>query len=251
MYNRQILIALAIKYNGDYSLIKRHIEKAVNNDNVMPIECANCITIFDDDYPIELLDLEQPPFVLFYKGNKDLLKTKKIGVIGSRMPCDYASEATKRLVLKKSDCTVVSGLALGIDALAHSYAKNTIGVLGCGIDYIYPWANKYLFAKMEKEGLILSEYPGMTKPEAKNFLTRNRIVAALSDTVYVMQISSRKSGTMNTVNTALSLNKTVKILPYSILDVNGMKNNQLISDGGMSITSKDIEMEENYEIDNG
>ena len=103
---------------------------------------------------------------------------------------------------------------------------------------------------MEKEGLIISEYPGMTKPEAKNFLTRNRIVAALSDTVYVMQ-SSGRSGTMNTINTALSLNKTVKILPYSILDVNGMKNNQLISDGGMSITSKDIEMEENYEIDNG
>lgn len=244
MYNRNTLIALAIKYNGDYSLIKRHIEKAVNDDNVMPIECDNCITIFDDDYPTELFDLDNPPFVLFYKGNKDLLKTTKIGVIGSLSACEYALAATKQLVLKESEHTVVSGLAFGIDAQACRYAKNTIGVLGCGIDYIYPLGNKELFRKVEEEGLIISEYPGMTKPEAKNFLTRNRIVAALSDTVYAMQIdSSVKSGPMDTVNTALSLNRTVKILPYSIFDVNGFDNNQLICDAGFPIiTTLDIEM---------
>ena len=237
--DRKKLISYAFCFRGEYD----KIIKAINADLDVPeIIIDNAITIFDDVYPKELLNHKYPPFVLFYKGNLDLLKEKKVGIVGSRKPCEYALKATRLLSQNNNDSVIVSGLAKGIDACAHEYANKTIGVLGCGIDYIYPMCNYNLIKRIEKEGLILSEYPGLSKPLAYHFPFRNRIIACLSKKIYVMQ-SSSKSGTMTTINEALELGREVKVLPYDVFNESGMNNNNLIYEGATPITNIDLKCE--------
>lgn len=236
MKARERLISYAIKYGGDI----RKISKAyLNDEDINYISYDNCFTIFDDIYPKEFYRLAVPPLVLFYKGDLSLLYKDKIGVVGSRVTCDYALKATKDLVLNKKDKVIVSGLAKGIDAYAHKYADKTIGILGCGIDYIYPLENKHLYKKLEKEGLIISEYPYLIKPYKDHFPFRNRLIAALASEVYVMQ-SRKNSGTFTTINEALTLGKNIKILPYDIYNKEGIFNNYLIEEGASLITIDDL-----------
>lgn len=236
MGNREKLIGLAIKYDGEYFKIANAIER---NEEIEEVTYEKCITILDDNYPYDLRELKYPPFVLFYKGNISLLKEKKIGVVGSRYPCDYALKATMCLVNKNNDNVIVSGLAKGIDAKAHEISDYSIGILGCGIDYVYPYENINLYLKLEEKGLILSEYPGRVKPLAYHFPFRNRIIAALSNTVYVMQ-SSERSGTVTTINEALELQKEVKVLPFSVFDNEGNYNNKLINDGAILLEANEL-----------
>ena len=234
--NRNILIAYSLKYDGEYFAILKAIK---DKEEIKPISLENCFTIFDDIYPKELLNLKYPPLVIYYKGNINLLKEDKIAVVGSRMACDYALKATTHLIMKNIDKTIVSGLACGIDAKAHEIADKTIGVLGCGIDYVYPRSNMYLFNKLKNTGLMLSEYPNMVKPLAYHFPFRNRIIISLSKTIYIMQ-STKKSGTMTSVNEALELGKEIKVLPYDIYSEYGVNNNELILDGASLITKDEI-----------
>ena len=233
---RNKLISYSFYYRGHYDKITRAIE---NNEDIMIDRNINAITILDEIYPKSFLDLKSPPYVLYYKGNLDLLKGDKIGVVGSRKPCDYSIKCTKNLILNNQDKVIVSGLAKGIDAYAHYYAKKTIGILGCGIDYIYPKCNYELIKRVERNGLILSEYPLDTKPYAYHFPFRNRLIAALSKVVYVMQ-SNIKSGTVTTVNEALELGKEIRVLPYDAFDLNGIGNNTLINEGASMILYEEI-----------
>ena len=235
MNNRERLISLALKYDGNYKKIK----DAILKNEVAEYKEVSCITIFDDDYPKTLLNLDDPPFVLFYKGNKDLLKEDMIGIVGSRSPCEYAKKACIYLTLNKKDKVIVSGLAKGIDGLAHEHALKTIGILGCGIDYIYPKVNSELFKRIEKDGLLLSEYPFDVKPFACHFPFRNRIISALSKELYVMEVHL-KSGTMTSVNEALKLGKDVKVLPFDIFSEKSVYNNQLIKEGALLIEYSDL-----------
>lgn len=234
--NREKLISYSFYYGGEYNQIIRAIKE---NRQVDIVNIDNAITIFDKDYPKCFLDLKYPPLVLYYKGNLQLLKSNCIGVVGSRMPCDYALKATECLVKKNDDKTIVSGLAKGIDACAHSYAKNTIGILGCGIDYIYPMCNFELIKTVEKQGLIISEYPKMSKPLGYHFPFRNRLIASLASKLYIMQ-SSTKSGTMTTINEALELGKEIRVLPYDVFNEFGITNNTLINEGALMIESEEI-----------
>ena len=236
MREKDKLISYAIKYNGSYDRIKYAIS---SREDIREIKCDNCITIFDDEYPRKFLDLKDPPFVLFYKGDISLLKESSIGVVGSRRPCDYSLAATKLLALNNKDRVIVSGLARGIDGMAHKYAYKSIGVLGCGIDYIYPKENEYLYKRLEKEGLIISEYPFNTVPFPYNFPFRNRIIAALSDEIYIME-AHEKSGTLTTINAALELGKDIKVLPFDIFKKEGEYNNYLISEGASIINIEDL-----------
>ena len=234
--DKDLLISYAVYYKGEY----REIINAINEKKSVPlIKMDNAVTIFDDAYPERLHDLKYPPLVLFYKGDLSLLKKEAIAVVGSRKPCDYALKATKALVRKHNDKIIISGLAKGIDACAHENASKTIGILGCGIDYIYPFQNYELFKKMEKNDLIISEYPGMREPLAYHFPFRNRIIAALSQRVYVMQ-SALKSGTMTTVNECLEMGKEVRVLPYDVFNVDGVHNNHLIYEGATPILKDEI-----------
>ena len=236
MTNREVIISLALKYQGSYDRIKYAIS---SKEDVEHIPYENAITIFDEDYPKELFSLKSPPFVLFYKGNKKLLRKEKIAVVGSRKPCDYALDATRALVLSKKDKVIISGLAKGIDAQAHRCAKRTIGILGCGIDYVYPKENAPLYKKIEEEGLILSEYPGYCVPYPYNFPFRNRIIAALAEEVYIME-AHEKSGTLTTINEALELGRNIKVLPYDVFVEEGKYNNYLINEGAMMIDISDL-----------
>lgn len=234
--DRNTLITYSLYFNGDYN----KITKAIDADFLLPLKTVdNAITIFDSEYPLKLLDLKYPPYVLYYKGDLNLLKDSSIAIVGSRKPSEYAVKATKGLVEAKNDKVIISGLAKGIDAVAHLYACKTIGILGCGIDYIYPKENYDLIKKVEKHGLILSEYPGFTKPLGYHFPFRNRLIVALSELVYVMQ-STIRSGTMTTVNEALEMGKEVRVLPYDIFDENGINNNNLIFEGATPIERKEI-----------
>lgn len=236
MKDKERLISYAIKYNGDFTRIAKAY---VTNEDTPSLPYEKCFTVFDDCYPMEFMMLNRPPLVVFYKGNLELLGERKIGVVGSRNACEYALNSTKALVINKSDKVIVSGLAKGVDAYAHKYARKTIGILGCGIDYIYPFENKELYKRMEKEGLILSEYPNIVKPLKYHFPFRNRLIAALSDEIYIMQ-SRKASGTITTINEALELGKDIKVLPYDIFNPDGIYNNFLINEGALMISHRDL-----------
>ena len=197
------------------------------------------LTLFDKEYPKRLLDLRYPPLVLFFKGDLSLLNEECIAIVGSRKPCDYALKATERLAQSADGKVIVSGLAKGIDAAAHRHAFKTIGVLGCGIERIYPESNRSLIEKIARQGLVISEYPGNVPPLAFHFPFRNRIIAALSSRVYIMQ-SALRSGTMTTVNEALELGKDIRVLPYPIFDECGINNNHLIYEGAQPILIDEI-----------
>ena len=234
--DRNKLISYSFYYLGEYD----RIIKAINDNTDVPlVNITNVITIFDKEYPKKLLQLKYPPMVLYYKGNLDLLNQEAIAIVGSRNPCEYALIATEKIVKANKDKVIISGLAKGIDACAHYNANKTIGILGCGIDYIYPRSNYDLIRRVEIEGLVLSEYPAMSKPLGYHFPFRNRIIACLSDKTYVMQ-SNLKSGTMTTVNEALELGREVKVLPYDIFNSNGINNNHLIYEGANIIESEEI-----------
>lgn len=180
--------------------------------------------------------------MLYYKGNLKLLHAQAIAVVGSRLPKDYAITMTKDVVnCLAQRYVIISGLAKGIDALAHLTSlpfKSTIAVLGCGIDLIYPKENTDLFLQIESQGLILSEYPKMSLPLKHHFPNRNRIVAALSKAVVVMQ-ADLKSGALITVNEALNLGKDIYTIPYDLMALEGQGCNLLIQQGANMILNHD------------
>ncbi|MCR4854792.1 MAG: DNA-protecting protein DprA [Erysipelotrichaceae bacterium] len=234
--NREKLISYSFYCGGEYG----EILKAVREDrDVRCLRIENALTIFDDGYPKELLDLKYPPFVLYYKGDLKLLCEEKYAIVGSRDPCAYALKATEGLARHHKDKVLVSGLAKGIDACAHRNAEKTIGILGCGIDYIYPRCNEDLIRDVAERGLILSEYPSLSKPLAFHFPFRNRIIAALSQKVCIMQ-SRARSGTMTSVNEALELGRQICVLPYDIFTEEGVQNNQMIYEGAQPILREEI-----------
>lgn len=230
---RQQILYYAVKYHGEYQTMKKAIEK---NEPWEKIEYeGHYLTLLDENYPKCLFQLEEPPFILFYEGNLDLLNQRCVCVIGSRNISNHAYKSIASLMRNINPKEViVSGLAKGIDALAHQEAirshRKTIGVIGCGLDICYPKQNEVLYVTMKKDHLVLSEYPKGTKPFSHHFPLRNRILAALSDRCYVVE-AKRKSGTMITANYAFSLNKEVIAFPHRYDDVFGEGCNELIQLG--------------------
>lgn len=230
---REQIIYYSYKYKGEYARIIKAIK---DDEDYKSLGIDNCLTILDAEYPKELSLLHYPPLVIYYKGDLSLLKEDKVAIVGSRIASDYAKEATIKLTAKlnEQNLVIISGLALGIDAIAHFHAKRTIGILGSGIDYYYPRQNEKLIEECSKKHLILSEYPGLTPPLKHHFPIRNRMIAALGRELYVMQ-ASVKSGTMTTVKHAIDLNRDVYALPYRIFDLEGEACNMLIQEGAQMI----------------
>ena len=177
------------------------------------------ISIEDKKYPARLGEIRNPPRNIYYKG-KLIWNRPCLAVIGSRN-CSTESKKIVDKIIKglPEQVVVVSGLARGIDTAAHQSAvrhdKGTIAVLPCGIERIYPKENEGLAKKiLEKNGLIVSEYPGKTKPAKFSFIQRNRITAGLSFAVLVVE-SQMKSGTMHTVRFAEEQGKTIYAVPGS------------------------------------
>ncbi len=237
---RNRILYYALKYQGDYRLITDAI---VNHKPYRNIHYdGKYITIFDDAYPEVLLHLHYRPWILFYDGDLSLLSKESVAVIGSRMMSDYGRNCISFLDQYLScEYGIVSGLAKGIDAQAHKQAlqsgRKCIAVVGCGIDIAYPKENQYLYQQIKKEGLIISEYPNGTKPLKHHFPWRNRIIAALSKAVIVVEAKAH-SGTMITVNEALALGIAIYCFPHEILDENGLGCNLLIAQGSNIIAQE-------------
>lgn len=199
------------------------------------------------DYPPLLAAIPTPPQELYIAGSLDKFydSAASIAVIGTRKPTPYGRGVTESLVTKLAhhNTTVVSGLALGVDAIAHQSALraagNTIAVLPCGLDQICPKTNQQLaWAIIESGGALISEYPDNTPPLRPNFVARNRLVSGLSNAVLITE-AAHKSGTLHTANFALEQGRTVLAVPGNITSLHSKGTNQLIASGARMVT--DIE----------
>ncbi len=253
MNTKELLLYLSLKFNGEWDIIFDFIKKKnrIDNDEMSSYVNSfngNYITLLDPEYPDYLKNTRKPPFVIFYKGDISLLLTerrKMLGVIGSRENTEYGLRNCK-LIIKdlNQDIVIISGLAKGIDGIAHKAAleskKRTIAVMGCSIDKPYPSENKYLYEEIIKNnGLIISEYGPNVETGSNNFLLRNRIIASLSDTLFLVE-SYGRSGCMSTVSFALEENRNICCLPYRANEESNC--NRLIKDGAYLVESaKDIQ----------
>lgn len=230
----ELLVYLSCLYQGDFRKIKQAIETgetySVNQINNC-LNHLNCryTTLLSADYPKKLFDLKEPPWVLFYMGDLSLASEAAISIVGMREPSEYGRKMAQYFSQTLSDYfVVVSGLAKGIDGVAHRFAKKTIAVLGCGIDICYPKQHAFLYQQVAKCGLLISEFPPGIAPRKYFFPWRNRLIAALGDSLLVVEAKPR-SGSMITVGHALELGKPIFAVPCRIGDHSGTLS--LIRDG--------------------
>ncbi|MBI2720718.1 MAG: DNA-protecting protein DprA [Bacteroidetes bacterium] len=187
----------------------------------------------NENYPQRLKYCSDSPIMLYYKGNADLNKEKIVSVVGTRKPSEYGKEKTKQLIedLKSSNAIILSGLAYGVDVLAHKTALDegleTVGVLAHGLDRIYPQLHDNIAKKMISQGGLLTDFMSGTNPDAVNFPKRNRIVAGLCDALVVIE-SKRQGGSLITATIASSYNKDVFAFPGKAGDVLAEGSNGLI-----------------------
>jgi DNA processing protein len=194
----------------------------------------------DPDYPQLLREIPSPPPVVYYRGEVDLTENSGqkplVGIVGTRQPTDYGMRWTRQIstALAKNGFTVVSGMAEGIDTESHAAAMQaggrTIAVLGTGVDVIYPYKNRDLYKQILTSGLVMSEYPAKTAPNRTNFPRRNRIIAALSRAVLVME-APLKSGALITATYANEFGRDVYALPGRVDDQPSQGCLKLISQG--------------------
>ncbi len=227
------------KINPDYEMEKLEKEK------------IGLITIQDESYPKLLKEIYAPPVILYIRGSFKPNDNFSLGVVGTRKLSNYGQQITPIITskLSKAGITIVSGLAKGIDTIAHQTAiKNngrTIAVLGSGIDSksVYPAINKYLAEKIVENGAVISEFPINTKPLAQNFPQRNRIISGLSLGILVIE-APEKSGAMITARNALEQNRDVFAIPGDILSNNSLGPNSLIKMGAKLVTKTSDILEE-------
>lgn len=226
------ILAYAFRHDGDWTKIARSIKA---HEPAQPVFCRYpYVTFLDPDYPACFRRLRYPPWILFYQGDLSLLDKPGAAVIGSRDATTQALRNAWNIAACLSErYVIVSGLARGIDTQAHRSAMEkgrTVGVLGCGIDRIYPRENERLGRQMKQEQLVISEYPPGSAPFPAHFPWRNRLIAAAARVVVVVE-AAEKSGTMHTVEQALELSVPVWCVPVDFSRTDHRGCNYLISQG--------------------
>ncbi|WP_150466746.1 DNA-processing protein DprA [Francisella sp. SYW-9] len=208
------------------------------------------LTFLDGNYPKNLKQISNPPITLYCSGNIELLKESQLAIVGARNNTIYGKNATSKICseLKGSELSIVSGLAYGIDTLAHKFAiendLNTIAVVGTGVDIIYPSSNKNLYEKLlNTENLIISELPLGTAPLRHHFPQRNRIISGLAKGVVIVE-AAKKSGSLITAQLALEQNKEVFAIPGSIFSQTSEGTNELIKQGAKLVCNINDILEE-------
>lgn len=202
----------------------------------------------DDAYPRLLLEIPDPPAVLYYRGKVNLSENQgqapMVGIVGTRDPSEYGKRWTRLLTrtLVEHGITVVSGLAEGIDTEAHRSCVEadgrTVAVMGTGVDVVYPWFNRNLYRQIHQRGLILSEHPAGTKPDRTHFPRRNRIIAGLCRAILVME-APRRSGALITAQMANDYGRDVYVLPGSLDNPKAIGCLNLLHHGAQVILSAD------------
>lgn len=214
------------------------------------------LTWADDAYPALLREIAAPPLVLYARGQIACLKKKKVAIVGTRKPSCLGEETAWQFAygLAQREVVVVSGLALGIDAQAHrgclAAGGSTLAVLGSGIDTIYPYRHRALAEAIAETGLILSEFPLKTPPNARHFPRRNRIISGLSLATLVVE-ASLKSGSLITAQFALEQNREVFAIPGSIYHSQAKGCHYLLQQGAMLATSVQDVLHEIHLEDSG
>ncbi len=215
--------------------IKGFVDFTTCEEEIKFIEKYKITPLFltDKNYPQRLLNCYDSPVILYYRGTADLNTSKIISIVGTRNNSEYGKSVCEKLIeqLSEQNILVVSGLAFGIDTVAHKAAlKNnmqTIGVLAHGLDRIYPTQNKTLAKQMTEQGGLLTDFVSNTNPDKQNFPKRNRIVAGMCDALIVIE-SGKKGGSLITAELANGYNKDVFALPGKITDSRSEGCNYLI-----------------------
>ena len=191
-------------------------------------------------YPERLRHLADPPCVVFGRGGLDLLARPSVAVVGTRNASEYGRSMAARIAggIAAAGTIVISGLARGIDGVAHRAAgsSRTVGVLGCGIDVVYPRQHQDLHGRIARDGLLLTEVLPGAPPAAHNFPRRNRIIAALAEAVVVIDAPQR-SGALITARMALEVGRPVFVVPGPATDPRSEGGNTLIRDGATLVTT--------------
>lgn len=203
------------------------------------------LTPLDDDYPVSLFSIEDPPQGLFCRGNFiDFNDNVMIGVVGARKCTQYGYNAAKTISknIAKEGAVIVSGMALGIDSAAHEGALEakmpTVAVFGCGVNVAYPASNHMLMKRIMETGMVISEYPVNTPASKFTFPERNRIISGISCGLAVIE-ASVKSGSLITARCAAEQGKDLYAVPGNINSAASEGTNELIKDGAHLITSAD------------
>lgn len=240
-----LLSIKGISSNNLHKILKNRSEDFINNITYKLDEMnIQAITLFDKEYPESLFNIYDKPYVLYKKGNIKEDDSLSIAVVGSRKATGYGIWACEKFTkeLVNLGVTIVSGLALGIDTVAHKTAINeggrTIAILGNGLDIYYPKKNERLYKQIWENGAVISEFPTGTPPMPYNFPQRNRIITGISLGVIVIEAKER-SGTSITAYHALEQGKDVFALPGNINSIYSQGTNKLIKDGAIPLTEID------------
>jgi len=200
------------------NLLKNKLEE---ESNILEKLDADILTYFDANYPAILKKIYLPPLILYTLGNLCDKDNYSVAIVGTRNPTSYGKSAARKFAgeLAEQDITIVSGLARGIDSIAHETSLNaggrTIAVTGSGLDVIYPPENKRLYERIKEQGVIVTEFEPGTKPDAQNFPKRNRIISGLSLGTLVIE-TALKGGAMQTAAYALDQNREIFAVPGNI-----------------------------------
>lgn len=223
--------------------------KNLQNKVTQHLTQTKILAICDPEYPLQLKESYLAPIILFYEGELALLRLPLLGMVGARLANQYGEKclATLMPTVVAQNIAVISGLAAGIDAMAHKETLRcggyTIGVIGTGLNRYYPKQNEALQKYMASHQLILSEYPLDAGPKRHHFVERNRIIAGLCETLCVVQ-AKQHSGSLITANLALQNNRNVIAIPGRIDDVLSVGCNELIAAGAKPVLNSQHIMEE-------
>jgi DNA processing protein len=229
---------------------KGPLEKRVERELYLLKEVGGkIVTLKDDAYPKRLREIYDPPALLYVRGELKKEDELAVSIVGSRKTSPYGRWITEKIGqdLSRHGVTIVSGMARGIDSLAHwgaiSGGGRTIAVLGCGVDVIYPSENRNLFTKIIDHGAVVSEFPMGSPPEGGHFPRRNRIISGLSIGVVVVQASER-SGSLITAGYALEQGREVFAVPGNVGAEGSRGTNRLIKEGAKMVESSEDILEE-------
>src|SRR5579884_2803752 len=218
-------------------------EDAITQQERMMKAGAELISLHDRRYPVRLREIFDPPLVLFAIGRSELLHSHAIAVVGTRNPTPYGVAAAERLSadLARAGLSIVSGMARGIDTAAHKACLrengDTIAVLGCGVDVLYPADNRKLYEDIGKRGLLVSEFPLGAPAYPQNFPIRNRIVSGLSLGVVIVE-GAQHSGSAITAKLAMDQGREVFAVPGNITSKMSWGPNLLIKSGGAKLVQE-------------
>lgn len=210
---------------------------------------ARILTLEDAEYPFLLKSIYDPPPVIYYKGNFPGERCVPIAVVGTRKPTAYGRMAAEKLCAGLADrgICIVSGMARGIDSIAHKAALQsespTVAVFGCGLDYTYPPESGSLRRAIEERGAIVSEFPMSTKPDRNNFPARNRVISGLSHGTLVVE-AGEKSGALITAQFALEQGREVFAVPGNIYSAESRGTHALLKMGAKLTDSPEAVIEE-------